>query len=130
VNLVGIAGILSAVAWPRRIDGALEIVAEKSTACALPRNGVVAAPVLAFSRGSNFGGAGICRIDRFELVLSDRDVLFVGIVDDAAVLRTRRALASVEVQSFDLLQIAEGRFWIVLGSKQTVDQIDVLGRVR
>jgi hypothetical protein len=66
---------------------------------------------------------------RVELILANRDVLLV-IVYDAAVRRTRRALASVEPYAFDLLQIVERRFRIVFRPKETVDQIDILGRVR
>jgi hypothetical protein len=110
VNLIWVAGIFATITRPRRIHRAFEIIAEKSAARAFLADGVVAAAVFALFVCANFGGVGICCIDRRELVLANRDVLLVRIVDDAAVPRTRRALASVEAQPFDLLQIMEGRF--------------------
>jgi len=51
-------------------------------------------------------------------------------VNDAAIRRARRALASVETQPFDLFQIAQRSFGIVFGTEQTVDQIDEQGPIR
>jgi hypothetical protein len=130
VNLIGVAGILATVPRPRRINRALEIIAEKRAGRAFLGDGVVTAAVFAFFVCANFGGVGISRVDLRKLVLANRDVLLVRIVDDAAISRARRALASVEAQSFDLFQIVKRRFWIVIRPKQTVDQQGVLGQVR